>query len=410
MTVQETTLRNTPSLLDLDRAPRLGLDGRYASLDDLLRDKLVSQHLGWKEADRARAVANLQNVLMNDARTDYRALFQAAYRVDVEALDRGAGARAGGPCLDRLRARDPLERTSRWDAFADINRIPAAPSAGELPKHYGGRTHGRIGNQEGRLEIKRPLGFRHGPTKGSRLSSASKAPRRSETASSATCRPRFTDNRFHNAGMSQLEYEALHGKGSFAKLAIPGFDAKRPVASFLAIPAKDDPKRVDLGYWNWIDLKAAPERVGEESDADLLRRMAGAFRTPNLRNLPRTGPYMHNGAYATLEDAVRAKIEVSKRGAGQGPARGRSRIPGDAAERGRRQTAGCLPPQPRRGRRARVQEPAAPLRAGLGRSLVGTGRLLDHHELAEREVSCGPILRREPDAPHVADIDREGRL
>ena len=51
------------------------------------------------------------------------------------------------------------ERTSRWDAFADINRIPAALSAGELPKHYGGRIQGRIGNQEGRLEIKRPLGF-----------------------------------------------------------------------------------------------------------------------------------------------------------------------------------------------------------------------------------------------------------
>ena len=44
-----------------------------------------------------------------------------------------------------------------------------------------------------------------------------------------------------------------------------------------------------------------------------LKRLAGAFRTPNLRNLPRTGPYMHNGAYATIEDAVRAKIEVSKR-------------------------------------------------------------------------------------------------
>jgi cytochrome c peroxidase len=60
-------------------------------------------------------------------------------------------------------------------------------------------------------------------------------------------------------------------------------------------------------------LAAAPERVGEESDTELLKRLAGAFRTPNLRNLPRTGPYMHNGAYATLEDAVRAKIEVSKR-------------------------------------------------------------------------------------------------
>jgi cytochrome c peroxidase len=311
--VQETTLRNTPSLLDLDRAPRLGLDGRYASLDDLLRDKLVSQHLGWKEADRARAVANLQNVLMNDARTDYRALFQAAYRVEVEGLDeeqaRDQVVRALGDYVRNVRS----ERTSRWDAFADINRIPPAPSAGELPKHYGGRTHGRIGNQEGRLEIKRPLGFGTAAYEGFKTFF-----RVDGTASVGNCvvchvPPTFTNNRFHNAGISQLEYEALHGKGSFAKLGIPGLEAKRPVASFLAIPAKDDPKRVDLGYWNWVDLKAAPERVGEESDAELLKRLAGAFRTPNLRNLPRTGPYMHNGAYASLEDAVRAKIEVSKR-------------------------------------------------------------------------------------------------
>src|SRR5262245_41144579 len=74
---QETTLRNTPALLDLDRPQRLGWDGRYAGLEDLLRDKLQSAQLGWKEADRARAAANLLNVLQNDARTDYHALFKA---------------------------------------------------------------------------------------------------------------------------------------------------------------------------------------------------------------------------------------------------------------------------------------------------------------------------------------------
>ncbi len=30
----------------------------------------------------------------------------------------------------------------------------------------------------------------------------------------------------------------------------------------------------------------------------------GAFRTPTLRNLPLTGPYFHNGAFTTLEEAV----------------------------------------------------------------------------------------------------------
>jgi cytochrome c peroxidase len=310
---QETTLRNTPSLLDLDRAPRLGLDGRYASLEDLLRDKLVSAHLGWKEADLARATANLQNVLMNDARTDYRAMFQAAYRLDVDTLDE-EGARDAVVRALADHVREILsERTSRWDAFADINRIPAALSAGEQPKHYGGRIYGRIGNQEGRLEIKRPLGFSASAYDG--FKTFFRVDGTTSVGNCVACHvpPTFSDNRFHNAGVSQLEYESLHGKGSFAKLAIPGPEVKRPLASFLATPVKDDADRADLGYWNWVDAMTAPEKTGGESDADFLKRMAGAFRTPNLRNLPRTNPYMHNGAYATLEDAVRAKIEISKR-------------------------------------------------------------------------------------------------
>ncbi len=35
------------------------------------------------------------------------------------------------------------------------------------------------------------------------------------------------------------------------------------------------------------------------------KRMIGAYRTPTLRNLPRTFPYFHDGSVANLEDAVR---------------------------------------------------------------------------------------------------------
>jgi cytochrome c peroxidase len=41
--------------------------------------------------------------------------------------------------------------------------------------------------------------------------------------------------------------------------------------------------------------------TGEEADKY-------AFRTPPLRNVELTGPYMHSGAYATLEDAIRHHI------------------------------------------------------------------------------------------------------
>ena len=36
----------------------------------------------------------------------------------------------------------------------------------------------------------------------------------------------------------------------------------------------------------------------------------GQFKTPSLRNLGHTAPYMHDGRYATLRDAVRHYSEL----------------------------------------------------------------------------------------------------
>jgi cytochrome c peroxidase len=53
----------------------------------------------------------------------------------------------------------------------------------------------------------------------------------------------------------------------------------------------------------------APESSGASFDhgaADLTphRKLNGAFRVPSLRNIALTAPYMHSGAFATLEDVV----------------------------------------------------------------------------------------------------------
>jgi cytochrome c peroxidase len=64
----------------------------------------------------------------------------------------------------------------------------------------------------------------------------------------------FTDNRFHNLGI--------------------GFD-----------------KNADTHDWGrWHVTAAAPDR--------------GAFKTPSLRNIELTAPYMHDGSLATLEDVI----------------------------------------------------------------------------------------------------------
>ncbi len=47
-----------------------------------------------------------------------------------------------------------------------------------------------------------------------------------------------------------------------------------------------------------------PRDVGRMGETDLLED-AYRFRTPSLRNIEKTGPYGHNGAYATLEGIIR---------------------------------------------------------------------------------------------------------
>lgn len=149
--------------------------------------------------------------------------------------------------------------------------------------------------------------------------------------------PNFTDFKFHNTGVAQEEYDGVHGPGRFAKLKVPGlakrnaaFDAWLPPTSrhprargpFLDVPTKSNPSLADLGLWNVFanpDLpgpQAALRAVlnGEEGRAnnqELLPRTLARFKTPGLRGLAFSGPYLHNGSKETLEDVVRFYIKTS---------------------------------------------------------------------------------------------------
>jgi cytochrome c peroxidase len=45
-----------------------------------------------------------------------------------------------------------------------------------------------------------------------------------------------------------------------------------------------------------------------------IAELAFAFKTPTIRNIEKTGPYMHNGVYTSLDDVV----EFYHRGGGVG--------------------------------------------------------------------------------------------
>lgn len=149
--------------------------------------------------------------------------------------------------------------------------------------------------------------------------------------------PNFTDFKLHNTGVTQKEYDDLptHGAGAFLALPIPSLAARtandlpaseqHPGASerFRSIPS-DGTTLTDLGVWN---IFANPDNPNPQakirsilcddqlpcplSDAVLLDRAIARFKTPGLRDLSHSAPYMHNGQFDTVENVIAFYIGMS---------------------------------------------------------------------------------------------------
>lgn len=93
----------------------------------------------------------------------------------------------------------------------------------------------------------------------------------------------FTDNRFHNigVGINRAQFDVPRLSAEFLDAKAKGADVDKAVLG--------DPKTSELG------------RFAVTGQFDVI----GAFKTPTLRNVAVTGPYMHDGSLATLKDVVR---------------------------------------------------------------------------------------------------------
>jgi cytochrome c peroxidase len=92
----------------------------------------------------------------------------------------------------------------------------------------------------------------------------------------------FTDNRFHNigVGVNRIQNEISQLAPAFLKAKAAGADVDKTVLA--------SPKASELG------------RFAVTDSFDEL----GAFRTPTLRNVAVTAPFMHDGSLKTLRDVV----------------------------------------------------------------------------------------------------------
>ena len=386
-----TTTRNTPTLVGASIARDnflLHLDGEFASGPDLVIGGFTGRNFGWLATEQAAALKNIANVIRKDDGSGDLAIqyggayakvfagdasvpvaFQlsAANRLDVStAKDDKIAALVGNlvnvymQSLDFSRDAGGLYNGSPYDLFLQRNNLPRAPNTGESRADYSRRLHDAVmalakpnfvtpadGNftthaipyEFGadelagfRLFFSGPQGAPPPPTP---PGAAAPGPGGGAARGSGNCiachtAPEFTDFSFHNTGVSQLEYDVLHGNGSFTALHIPSLaerkkapadafpsNAKHPdyKGTFRTPPSASLPGVTDLGVWNVLGNPDIPKPQkallnlfnaqggGQKGDA-LLTRAIAAFKTPGLRDLGHSQPYLHNGSLDTTRDVT----------------------------------------------------------------------------------------------------------
>ncbi len=242
---------------------------------------------------------------------------------------------------------------SPYDVFLRINHLSQQPNSGETDQQYNQRlllaVNGLsnpkwVDGAYGAFQYHdQPFAFGAAELAGLKifLNAATNAADGSQHAGNcAACHlaPNFTDFRFHNTGASQEEYDRANGAGAFAALAVPtqsdrinDFDAYLPASAnhpnaserFRHRAAPGHPEFADLGLWNVYlnpDLPNPQPNLTAIVCANMqncavdqgLATTIGQVKTPMLRDLADSTPYLHNGSKLTLNDVVHFYVQNSQ--------------------------------------------------------------------------------------------------
>ena len=360
----------------------LHLDGEFASPAELVQATLTGRNFGWAPEQFQQAVAHIALVIREDdgssqlaqdrtAGYSYRALFlgtdptipsdlriPAQDRIDVNQAPDQQVLALVAKCIstymaDLLFQQDEFGRYigSPYDVFLRINHLPVQLNAGETSIQYSRRLLTILEGLQSPEWVDGTLGsfryhnqpFSFGPTELAglkiflRAAAVSDASQHAGNCASCHPAPDFSDFAFHNTGVSQEEYDAVHGTGSFLRLVIPSLSERNsnydlylpqtlthPSASERFRRAADptNPGFADLGMWNVYlnpDMPAPQAALqgfvcsaGQNCSIDLgLPNTIAQFRTPTLRDLEDSAPYFHNGSKPRFSDVVTFYIESS---------------------------------------------------------------------------------------------------
>jgi len=302
-------------------------------------------------------------LLGTNPRIPRRLRIPAAFRIDVSsATDQQIiedVAALIGAYVDSLRFAtddDGFYIASPYDVFLKKNGLPRGPNPGETELAYSQRLLGLVSQisapvfvtpKDGKFKFHQDQKFQFGAIELEGLKIFFKQPANPGDEHSGNCvachtPPNFTDFQLHNTGASQLEYDAIFGSGAFAALSIPSiavrnadFDlylppsANHPGANsrFRSPASLSDPGNADLGVWNIVgnpDIPAPQQAImdilctqfqltGAACNADALLPLAIAyFKTPTLRDLGQSNPYLHNGSLTSVDDVVTFYVTTSR--------------------------------------------------------------------------------------------------
>ncbi len=379
---QLVTVRNSPVLVgSLSKRDNLVLhhDGEFSSARDLIVSTLTGRNLGWLPDEQEVAIRHVCNVIRQDDGTGglakkfggwsypevFSGLSESGQLPEKYMIDAGHRIKVSErTCndilesvaylleryMDSLKFAENRHSYSPYDLFLATNSLPAHPSEDESDEDYGNRLLAMIESldESGNLKFVKSnpntengqfrfhdqsYAFGEMELQGLRVFFNRKPVPGRGAGNCAICHPapHFTDFSLHNIGVTQVEYEAIHGQGSFQNLQIPDLKQRGERARFYlpATPAHPDRLGIfrkaasesntlatDLGAWN-IFLNADYPNVqghlrnlfcGDEAtcltDDMALQKAIAAFKTPTLRNLGHSAPYMHNGQISDLHATV----------------------------------------------------------------------------------------------------------
>lgn len=308
------TLRNTPTILDLAESQFLHLDGEFLSLEQLSRETLIGRNFGWLPDERQEAVQHFRSVIQgDDGEHSYSRQFDQAYGLDAAALSPEALLQAIAVAMaDYMRTLES-KRDSPYDKFLAANAIDTEPLDRESSRAYGMRTLEHLTRLGREQHVTYVEGFGSAALTGYQVFLRSSGAGAIGNCVVCHVPPNFTDGSFHNTGVTQVEYDGIHGEGSFARLQLPErAELSEPDEKFRSIPSRTTPGFTDLGYWNFARIESSPLHRPGEPLAAFFDRTVARFKTPTLRHLASTGPYNHTGRFGTLELALEQKIRASE--------------------------------------------------------------------------------------------------